>query len=809
MAFAGRASYWVRFPSVRCKHTSPSIDCLVALPTTQEQYDMSSKRAASLSPDEVQLLLKAACCVMAADGRLVEKELDSLLVALKRLNIPHDPHKTRDHVIAACKRIYKHGVRSCADEVASQISAASSDLRSLVLAITSQLQVADGTASAAEITVTDALNNCRAGHSKASPAPDDNPCIPTTRLGQQASLASTAHSPVIAAATAESQPSAQSWDAIIASWAVGANATMSTYPTRSLLAVSLCLLGGVFLFNTAHYVLEWRRNQTPVALFERFAQGNMRSVQIHCPLLPVSKIKYDVRTTDSLMSPYVGILTFSTKQRVRHKANGKAFIIEGDVECEVISGKPEGSEWRFVSATLKPANWHVIETDESGIAGEVADRMNREGVAPEVFESKWATLLNRLIDLENTGFPLEQLTTLETDVAWRLGDSARSNFVFERLEHIEDFAISTLVSGRKAFLKQSGGLDDGLSDWREYLQNESGDVAFGNLVLNMSDISDQVAEEIAAFRGTVSLGVSSLSDRAAGHLASHRGPLQLRRLRQISPPAAVMLARHADDLEMGVNELADEAFVCLALDNSPKERLHPKSRKVVSLPRLTYISEGSIKAILDSPVCFRMNGLKTLTSAALCKKLLADGTDSFHIGKAQFEYDGFWMRQLQTVSDEVAEELARYAGDVSLSELQALTSVRLANKLAGQANTYLSLPCLRQLSPAVATALAEYSGELRIADSLYDEGGLRDLSDDVAEALARHRGGLQIGVRSLQPHAAKALAVHEGELCIHVPEEVPEQVREVLRAHAGTVVIHCRETRKDYRGGDGSPLKAE
>ena len=105
----------------------------------------------TLSPDEARLLVYAACCVIAADGTIAQKERDALLAAMNRIGIPHDPKAMNAHVVAVCKQIHKEGVSACAAEAARQVAGASSSLKTALSSLTAELPRADGKATLEEI----------------------------------------------------------------------------------------------------------------------------------------------------------------------------------------------------------------------------------------------------------------------------------------------------------------------------------------------------------------------------------------------------------------------------------------------------------------------------------------------------------------------------------------------------------------------------------------------------------------------------------------------------------------------------------
>jgi hypothetical protein len=195
-----------------------------------------------------------------------------------------------------------------------------------------------------------------------------------------------------------------------------------------------------------------------------------------------------------------------------------------------------------------------------------------------------------------------------------------------------------------------------------------------------------------------------------------------------------------------------------------------------------------------------MPGLKTLTSVRLAEKLITDGDYEGVTGES------LQLGELQSLSDDVAEVIVQFPGDVELYNLQTLTSETLAGKIVKDRDGgSLSLPKLKDLSPTAARVLAEFSGELDISS---DDIGLDALSPDVVAVLARHRGELDVSFRALLPVVAEALSGHEGKLRVHCREAVPSQVLDLLTAHKGEVSLECQEpVSTRYFGGNDRPLR--
>jgi hypothetical protein len=85
-------------------------------------------------------------------------------------------------------------------------------------------------------------------------------------------------------------------------------------------------------------------------------------------------------------------------------------------------------------------------------------------------------------------------------------------------------------------------------------------------------ISDQAAENISKFRGTINLGVYELTDSSATALSKHRGTLVLTFLHKISKDGAKALSRHKD-LQVAEVYLSPELYKIITKAESASESL--------------------------------------------------------------------------------------------------------------------------------------------------------------------------------------------------------------------------------------------
>ncbi len=111
---------------------------------------------------------------------------------------------------------------------------------------------------------------------------------------------------------------------------------------------------------------------------------------------------------------------------------------------------------------------------------------------------------------------------------------------------------------------------------------------------------------------------------------------------------------------------------------------------------------------------------------------------------------GVYLNKLTSISDSVAEKLAKSVGDLHLKGLKSISD-KSAEYLATH-NGGLSLSGITSLSRSVAEKLSPHKQPL-------DLEGLTYLSDEVAEALSRHGGDLYLeGLKSITDGAAKFLS---------------------------------------------------
>lgn len=243
-----------------------------------------------------------------------------------------------------------------------------------------------------------------------------------------------------------------------------------------------------------------------------------------------------------------------------------------------------------------------------------------------------------------------------------------------------------------------------------------------------------------------------------------------------------------------------------------------KQRKgFLDLAALTRLSRESAKALAaredggPSTHALRLSGLKSLDAdvamalAGFRGDLWLDGLTSLSSdaarGLAAHKGGSIALDGLRTLSDEAGKELASHKGSgLSLDGLEVLSptvaralahykgnqlrldgvqtlSDKAATTLLMRHAGWLTLNGLTRLSPAAARVFASSKRYLQL-------GGLVTLTFKAAQALAKHKGVVELGVKELNAEAAAALAEFKGRsLTLLNLESVPTKALALLQTN--------------------------
>jgi len=216
---------------------------------------------------------------------------------------------------------------------------------------------------------------------------------------------------------------------------------------------------------------------------------------------------------------------------------------------------------------------------------------------------------------------------------------------------------------------------------------------------------------LVRFEGALCLdSLVELDAATAGQLATHGGMLSLGSLRTLTPAVAVALSRHQGPLRLpAVRAVSSEVAEALAGGQGQLELNGLTSLTSVQLARklaadndgfldlsgLKEIEPGVAAALATHTGCMLLDGLSELSAPA------AEALSS-HSGE-------LWLNGLQVVSAEALKRLARHHEDLHLDGLVSLSvvptsSIDVATALAGRENR-VSLGGLRTLSAESAEVL--------------------------------------------------------------------------------------------------------
>lgn len=247
-------------------------------------------------------------------------------------------------------------------------------------------------------------------------------------------------------------------------------------------------------------------------------------------------------------------------------------------------------------------------------------------------------------------------------------------------------------------------------------------------------------------------------------LANGQGDaLQLENLRSLSVPAAKALANYRGyQLSLdGLETLSADAATALA---AYRGRLSLKGVK-----RLSPEAEAALATYQGELV---LEGLRSLRSVDLATKL----------GKSPS-----WMNfpELSDIAPETARALVTqrhygYYRGVSIGGLRQPD----AELLSALAKGYVALDGIKTLDESAAAALAEDDAESRLW-----LGSLEELSPGAAAELAKRRGSLTLGLKTLSTDAARALAAGTARLRLPALTSCPPAGLRSLKAMPGLLVI--------------------
>jgi hypothetical protein len=274
----------------------------------------------------------------------------------------------------------------------------------------------------------------------------------------------------------------------------------------------------------------------------------------------------------------------------------------------------------------------------------------------------------------------------------------------------------------------------------------------------LTTLPDGVARALAKFQGAVSFnGLTQISELDAHHLASidvfsEFDRLHLEGLVELSEPVAKALSRYPGFLVLdGVRRM------------SPSVAMH------LSLGRNHYLSLGSLNDFSGSEgneVAHWLGRATNSLSLVGITNLPASIAKHFSEGGGPLYLDGLD----EEISDESARLLAQRPGKLTLVGMKRMRE-STAQILSSKRN-WLILG-LEELTKEIAEQFAKHKGGLRFYS-------LTHLDDYAAEALSKHEGPMGFtALRRLSAKAAKHLSECPGELMLDL-DLLPSRVREIL-----------------------------
>jgi hypothetical protein len=373
----------------------------------------------------------------------------------------------------------------------------------------------------------------------------------------------------------------------------------------------------------------------------------------------------------------------------------------------------------------------VTYTNELVLVGEPSE-LNR--VLPGLIEQGWlVSARDRLcVKLKYTGGPL----ALPSEIARNMNLHATLSCLETGYNSID---LETSVHGFHTHSHQRG------------LQGVLYPTFGGQEPHDITEVTPEMALEMAEHDGEIRLAVTSISVDAARLLAGHTCPLVLTGITSLTPEVASELAKHRGPLLLDY------------LEDLPLEvaREFAASSATLSFGGLTRIDPRAIE-VLAAGVPHPEHGAK--------------------YGKRTREYGDLRLNGLRQITPEMARAIAGHPRNIALNGLEELPP-EVARELAAERQGFVELRGVRSIDEAAAALLGNTSAGLILP-------GIRRLSRGAAAGLAQTSGGLFLnGLRFLSLEGAQALASHRGHLGLLGITQVDAAILEALAEHEGPVVL--------------------
>ena len=273
----------------------------------------------------------------------------------------------------------------------------------------------------------------------------------------------------------------------------------------------------------------------------------------------------------------------------------------------------------------------------------------------------------------------------------------------------------------------------------------------GHLRLNgLESIDSPVADELAKMHGTLELGLIEISDEVASSFQSFKGTcLCLYQLEDLNESTASILSHIPAELELDIDALPEYAVEVL--------KTHPSFSKE--------LNAEIARVFLASPESVYLHDYESISDEAA--EILSTYDGELHLGG------------LTSISNSVAASLSKHICDLHLGGIQSLSDSMIESLSKHTGSLSLSL---NGLSETAAKYLGERTGLLFL-----NLDGPETISDSIAESLSLSNGGLVIlSLTSLSDNAAASLSKYKGDLELGNLPKLSDTAAESLSKHAGT-----------------------
>ena len=128
---------------------------------------------------------------------------------------------------------------------------------------------------------------------------------------------------------------------------------------------------------------------SPLATFKSLVDAEELALRLNYPVIPL-KFAFDVKKTDSLVSPYIGTINIDTTWR---QFFDDGFVLEANMRISLAYAMQDG-KWVYKNGEFVNNDWRVVKDTPKPYAKGLAYDMNKKAGIPKPFFGEMWHIVN-------------------------------------------------------------------------------------------------------------------------------------------------------------------------------------------------------------------------------------------------------------------------------------------------------------------------------------------------------------------------------------------------------------------------------